>query len=135
MLFNSFKHILVRIWKPQRKILNTAFNIRILQSFIPIFNAKVRYLVRNIGEKVGEDAFDISELMFACTLDMVCCEYPTPIQYTQFIFKWHIISISASTAATSMGADIDVQNGKNCDYVEALQKYLFHTSTLSEGSA
>lgn len=23
-----------------------------------------------------------------------------------------------------MGADIDVQNGKNCDYVEALQKYL-----------
>lgn len=65
----------VRIWKPQRKILNTAFNIRILQSFIPIFNAKVTYLVRNIGEKVEDDAFDISELMFACTLDMVCCKY------------------------------------------------------------
>lgn len=70
----------VRIWKPQRKILNTAFNIRILQSFIPIFNAKVAYLVRNIGEKLDDDAFDISELIFACTLDMVCCEYsiPTP---------------------------------------------------------
>lgn len=27
-----------------------------------------------------------------------------------------------------MGADIDVQNGKNCDYVEALQKYLFQSS-------
>lgn len=67
--------LLVRIWKPQRKILNTAFNIRILQSFIPIFNAKVTYLVRNIGERVGKDAFDISELMFACTLDMVCCKY------------------------------------------------------------
>lgn len=24
-----------------------------------------------------------------------------------------------------MGANVDVQNGKNCDYVEALQKYLF----------
>lgn len=63
------------IWRPQRKILNTAFNLKILQSFIPIFNGKVKCLVRNMDKMVGQEAFDVSHIMHACTLDMVCCEY------------------------------------------------------------
>lgn len=64
----------VSVWKPHRKILSGAFNLKILQSFVPIFNSKVKYLVRNMGEKVGQDYFDITPMMHACTLDMICGE-------------------------------------------------------------
>lgn len=66
---------LVHIWKPMRKLLNSAFNIRILQSFFPVFNEKVTYLIRNIDRQVGEGTFDILKLLHSCTLDMVCCKF------------------------------------------------------------
>ncbi|KAJ6648114.1 Cytochrome P450 4g1, partial [Pseudolycoriella hygida] len=62
----------VHIWKPQRKILNAAFNIHILQTFIPIFNEKVKYLSQNIDCFVDKGIFDILQLLHACTLDMIC---------------------------------------------------------------
>lgn len=61
---------------------------------MPIFCDKVKYLVRNLGEKVDDDYFDITPMVHACTLEMVC--------------------------ATTLGANIEAQNGKNADYVEAL---------------
>lgn len=64
----------VHIWKPQRKLLNPTFNNKILKSFIPIFNEKSQILVDVLAKKVGEDAFDVSKQIFACTLDMVCGE-------------------------------------------------------------
>lgn len=62
------------VWKHDRKSLGTAFNLKILQSFVPIFNAKVKHLVRNISLKVGQGYFDITPMIHACTLDMICGE-------------------------------------------------------------
>lgn len=69
-LFTAREHI----WRPQRKILNSAFNLKILQSFIPIFNAKSDLLVRNVGRMIGKGSFDVAPIIFACTLDMVSCK-------------------------------------------------------------
>lgn len=59
-------------WKPIRKLLNPSFNLKILQSFVPIFNEKTDQMLRNLDKKAGQGAFDVSEYIFACTLDMVC---------------------------------------------------------------
>lgn len=64
----------MKIWKPHRKILNTTFNLKILQSFVPIFCEKVKHLVRNLGDKINEDYFDITPMVHTCALEMVCGE-------------------------------------------------------------
>lgn len=66
---------LAHIWRPQRKMLNSTFNVRILNSFIPIFNEKTAIMIENLKANIGGEAFDISKYMFACTLDMVCGKY------------------------------------------------------------
>lgn len=42
---------------------------------MPIFNEKVKLLIRNLDEKVSEGQFDITPMMHACTLDMICGEF------------------------------------------------------------
>lgn len=49
--------------------------MRILQSFIPIFNEKVQRLVRNLDPMVDKPLFDITPLMHTCTLEMVCGKF------------------------------------------------------------
>lgn len=71
---DKFRWISVHVWKPQRKLLNPTFNNKILQSFIPIFNEKSQIFVDVLAQKVGNQAFDISKQVFACTLEMICCE-------------------------------------------------------------
>lgn len=116
-------HISVRVWRPQRKILNTAFNLKILQSFIPIFCEKVQHLVRNLREKEDEDAFDITPMVHACALEMVCgelaiCSFFQSMEILSFFFNVEFIP------ATTLGADIEAQNGKNAEYVEAIGKWV-----------
>lgn len=62
-------------WKPIRKLLNPSFNLKILQSFVPIFNDKTNIMLDNLEAEVGKKNFDVSQYMFACTLDMVCGEW------------------------------------------------------------
>lgn len=68
----KFPFFLARVWRSHRKVLNTTFNLKILQSFIPIFCEKVQYLVRNLESKVNDDYFDITPMLHACSLEMVC---------------------------------------------------------------
>lgn len=63
---------IVHIWRSHRKVLNTTFNLKILQSFIPIFNEKVKCLVCNLEDKLNDDYFDITPMLHACSLEMVC---------------------------------------------------------------
>lgn len=63
---------LVATWRSHRKMLNNAFNLKILQSFVPIFNEKVEYLIRNLNDRVNDDYFDITPMIHACTLEMIC---------------------------------------------------------------
>lgn len=46
--------------------------MKILQSFVPIFNEKTNIMLEKLDQEVGNNYFDVSEYMFACTLDMVC---------------------------------------------------------------
>lgn len=62
-------------WKPIRKLLNPTFNLKILQSFVPIFNEKTNIMVKNLDKEAGNGTFDVSKYIFACTLDMVCGKY------------------------------------------------------------
>lgn len=67
-----FRFSLAKVWRSHRKVLNTTFNLKILQSFIPIFCKKVQYLVRNLESKVNDDYFDITAMLHACSLEMIC---------------------------------------------------------------
>lgn len=62
-------------WKPIRKLLNPTFNLKILQSFVPIFNDKTNICLGNLDKEAGNPNFDLSKYMHACTLDMVCGEH------------------------------------------------------------
>lgn len=62
-------------WKPLRKLLNPIFNLRTLQSFIPIFNEKTEIFVKDLMNEVGKPAFNILPHAADCTLDGICCEY------------------------------------------------------------
>lgn len=69
----NFLYKTAHIWKPQRKLLNSTFNNKILSSFIPIFNQKSEVLAKNLDENIdSREMFDISKYIFECTLDMVC---------------------------------------------------------------
>lgn len=59
-------------WRPIRKLLNSTFNLKILQSFVPIFNDKTNIMLENLDNEAGNSNFDLSKYMHACTLDMVC---------------------------------------------------------------
>lgn len=87
---------LALLWKPQRKVLSGVFRLNIVQSYIPIFNEKTRLLVRNFGSMAGTGQFNLYTIMGKCMLDMII--------------------------ETIMGYDLEVQNGKNLDYLEALEK-------------
>lgn len=63
------------IWKPQRKQLSTSFNLNIIQSFLPIFNAKAELLVRNVGREIQKGDFDLIKYTTPCTLDIVCGKF------------------------------------------------------------
>lgn len=72
------------VWKPIRKLLNPCFNLKILQSFVPIFNEKTNLMLSNMDKEVNKGLIDISQYMFACTLDMVCGTYAHLVRIERF---------------------------------------------------
>ncbi|XP_050087312.1 cytochrome P450 4C1-like isoform X1 [Anopheles aquasalis] len=61
-------------WKTQRKALNPSFNVRILNSFIPVFIKCSNLLVNNLEKGVDQGGKTVSVLPYIskCTLEMVC---------------------------------------------------------------
>lgn len=74
-------------WKPVRKSLNAAFNMKVLQSFVPIFHEKSIVLSEKLARNINGMPFDISDYMYACALDMVCCEYAIKVSSATFSFS------------------------------------------------
>lgn len=64
----------VKLWKVHRKLLNSSFNMKILKSFIPVFNEKSEILCKRLDSLVDKDPFDFYDVIANCTLDMICCE-------------------------------------------------------------
>ncbi|XP_049534134.1 cytochrome P450 4C1-like [Anopheles darlingi] len=61
-------------WKTQRKALNPSFNVRILNSFIPVFIKCSNLLVSNLEKAIDQGGKTVSVLphISKCTLEMVC---------------------------------------------------------------
>lgn len=56
---NATLHGTLAGWKKHRKILNPAFNIQVLRSFVPIFDAKSKKLVKSFEPFVDNEEFDV----------------------------------------------------------------------------
>lgn len=52
--------------------MNPSFNLKILQSFVPVFNEKAQTMLNQLDTQTGNAHFDILPFLNACTLDMVC---------------------------------------------------------------
>nr|XP_019562040.2 cytochrome P450 4c21-like [Aedes albopictus] len=61
-----------KLWKSQRKALNPAFNMKILNSFIPIFEDCSRRMVAELNKCVHGGTVDMFQFTSKCTLEMVC---------------------------------------------------------------
>lgn len=58
-------------WRRHRKILNPAFSMQILKTFVPIFDAKSSKLVKNFESLCGKEEFDIFPHMSAFFLETI----------------------------------------------------------------
>lgn len=62
-----------KVWKLHRKTLNSTFNLRILNSFLPIFNDSARKLIQQLDQYASTGkTFNILAPLTHCTLGMVC---------------------------------------------------------------
>lgn len=62
-------------WRPHRKHLNNAFNIRALHSFLPVFDVNAKKLVQQLEAEIGSGSFNFLEYMTKCTFDSICGEW------------------------------------------------------------
>lgn len=58
------------IWKVHRRALNPTFNRKVLNSFIPTFNAKAKILADQLDRSVGTDT-EIYRPLFKCMMDTI----------------------------------------------------------------
>lgn len=57
-----------------RKLINPIFNLKALQSFLPIFNEKTEHFLKGLENEVGKSAFDVKPYAANCTLEAICGE-------------------------------------------------------------
>ncbi|KXJ83301.1 hypothetical protein RP20_CCG007746 [Aedes albopictus] len=60
------------LWKGQRKALNPAFNMKILESFVPIFCDATKNMVQRLDAIPAGETINIMEHLLRCTLEMLC---------------------------------------------------------------
>lgn len=61
------------VWKVHRKSLNYSFNLKILQTFIPIFIENSQKLVKDLAVNVGKrKEFDMLAYTSKSSLNMIC---------------------------------------------------------------
>lgn len=58
-------------WRRHRKILNPAFSMQILKTFVPVFDSKSRKLVKNFSPLCEKEEFDIFPHMSAFFLETI----------------------------------------------------------------
>lgn len=83
------------IWKNHRKLLTPAFHFRILDDFQSIFRDHSKVLIDVLNNYTENEAFDVTEIINLCTLDIV--------------------------GETAMGVNINAQNRSDNEYANAVQ--------------
>ncbi|XP_053691277.1 probable cytochrome P450 313a4 [Sabethes cyaneus] len=59
-------------WKQYRKLLNPAFNRKILESFVSIFEECSKTMTERMSVQDGRGEFDVLHFTSDCTLEMIC---------------------------------------------------------------
>ncbi|KAG8249438.1 hypothetical protein J6590_019726 [Homalodisca vitripennis] len=83
-------------WKRNRRAITPAFNTRLLEQFVPVFNQQNRVLVAKLGERVGHGLFDVWDYVSPATLDIIC--------------------------QTALGVDVKAQDDPESDFAQALPR-------------
>ncbi|XP_054262081.1 cytochrome P450 4C1-like [Macrosteles quadrilineatus] len=86
----------VEKWKRNRRAITPAFNMRLLEQFIPVFNDQNRVLVEKMSKMVDLGMFDVWDFVSPATLDIIC--------------------------QTAMGVDVKAQDDPNSDFARALPR-------------
>ncbi|XP_031618042.1 probable cytochrome P450 313a4 [Contarinia nasturtii] len=58
------------VWKPHRRALNAAFNFKMLQSYVPLFNRKARILIKQM-EPFHQEPGNLYRTLFIGMMDMI----------------------------------------------------------------
>lgn len=82
-------------WKMHRKLINPSFHVKILQSFLPVFNSKAKILVQCLQKQLDGEEFDLYHSLSACTLEALYL--------------------------TSLGIEKDIQNDSNNRYLHDME--------------
>lgn len=71
LVFNCFLSWLGEYWKMHRRLLNpTVQNTKILNSFSPYMNERLKVLIDILASKDPNEVFNIYEFLEACTFDV-----------------------------------------------------------------
>ncbi|XP_060860448.1 cytochrome P450 4C1-like [Metopolophium dirhodum] len=83
-------------WRIHRRMINPAFNAKLLEQFFPVFNEKNQILIKNVMKESNKtQAFDLWQYIAPTALDTIC--------------------------QTTMGYNLDSQsNNKECEFGEAI---------------
>lgn len=84
---NVFFYWKAHTWKVHRKLLNTAFTLKVLQSFIPIFNEGSKEFVNHLSKHVNtREEFNLLDYAVKATLDSICGELFLSYRNFKFIY-------------------------------------------------
>lgn len=78
--------------------------------------------MRNISQKVGKGEFDLTKYTSPCTLDIVCGKFRYLLIFVYFYFVLNLTKTFFFVTETVMGSPMEIQDGKNTDYMQALAK-------------
>ncbi|XP_046665741.1 cytochrome P450 4C1-like [Homalodisca vitripennis] len=85
-------------WKRNRRAITPAFNTRLLEQFMPVFNQQNRLLVAKLGERVGHGLFDVWDYVSPATFDIIC--------------------------QTALGVDVKAQDNPESDFAQTLSRVI-----------
>lgn len=93
------------IWKPHRRALNTAFNVKVLQSYLPDLNDKSRILLQQMEPFLSKSG-DLYRIIFICMLGKLF-----PFIFLNRIFQTNSMKrITDMIMKTTMGTEMNLQS-------------------------
>ncbi|XP_039300946.1 cytochrome P450 4V2-like, partial [Nilaparvata lugens] len=82
-------------WKKNRRAITPAFNNKLLEQFVPVFNQQNKLLVEKLAPHLNKaEQFDLFDLISPATLDIIC--------------------------QTALGIDVKAQDNPECEFAQAL---------------
>lgn len=101
-----------KIWRPRRKLLVPSFHFNILQAFVPVFDRKSKFMVRNLTMKLNEKLMESEK----CDTKLDDCSREVVVDITPVITACTLDAI----CETIMGVSIEAQTNPNNDYCQSV---------------